>query len=52
MTVTLRRDDGRDQSFRILGEDEADQSRGTLSHLSALARLRAAWQTGGDKKDF
>jgi transcription elongation GreA/GreB family factor len=38
LTVTLRRDDGREQSFRILGEDEADPSRGTLSHLSPLAR--------------
>jgi transcription elongation GreA/GreB family factor len=38
MTVTLRRDDGREQSFRIVGEDEADPSRGTLSHLSPLAR--------------
>ena len=31
MTVTLRRDDGREQSFRIVGEDEADPSRGTVS---------------------
>ena len=38
LTVTLRRDDGREQSFRIVGEDEADPSRGTLSHLSPLAR--------------
>jgi hypothetical protein len=38
MTVTLRRDDGGEQSFRIVGEDEADPSRGTLSHLSPLAR--------------
>jgi transcription elongation GreA/GreB family factor len=38
MTVSLRRDDGREQSFRIVGEDEADPSRGTLSHLSPLAR--------------
>ena len=38
MTVTLRRDDGREQSFRIVGEDEADPSRGTLCHLSPLAR--------------
>jgi transcription elongation GreA/GreB family factor len=37
MTVTLRRN-GREQSFRIVGEDEADPSRGTLSHLSPLAR--------------
>jgi transcription elongation GreA/GreB family factor len=32
MTVTLRRDDGREQSFRIVGEDEADPSRGTVSY--------------------
>jgi transcription elongation GreA/GreB family factor len=38
MTVTLRRSDGREQSFRILGEDEADPSRGTVSYLSPLAR--------------
>jgi transcription elongation GreA/GreB family factor len=38
MTVTLRRDDGREQSFRIVGEDEADPSRGTVSYLSPLAK--------------
>jgi transcription elongation GreA/GreB family factor len=38
MTVTLRRDDGREQSFKIVGEDEADPSRGTVSHASPLAR--------------
>ena len=38
MTVTLRRDDGREQSFRIVGEDEADPSRGTVSFVSPLAR--------------
>jgi transcription elongation GreA/GreB family factor len=38
MTVTLRRSDGREQSFRIVGEDEADPSRGTVSYLSPLAR--------------
>ena len=37
-TVTIRRDDGREQTFRIVGEDEADPSRGTLSHASPLAR--------------
>ena len=30
-TVTLRRHDGREQSFKILSEDEADPSRGTVS---------------------
>jgi transcription elongation GreA/GreB family factor len=38
MTVTVRRDDGREQSFKILGEDEADPSRGTVSYVSPLAR--------------
>ena len=35
---TLRRNDGREQSFRIVGEDEADPSRGTVSYVSPLAR--------------
>jgi transcription elongation GreA/GreB family factor len=37
-TVTLRRDGGRVQTFRIVGEDEADPAHGTLSHASPLAR--------------
>ena len=38
MTVTLRRDDGREQTFRIVGEDEANPSHGTVSYVSPLAR--------------
>ena len=38
VTVTLRRVDGREQSFRIVGEDEADPARGTVSYMSPLAR--------------
>jgi transcription elongation GreA/GreB family factor len=38
MTVTLRRNDGREQSFKIVGEDEADPSRGTVSYVSPLAQ--------------
>ncbi len=38
MTVTLRRDVGREQTFKIVGEDEADPSRGTVSYVSPLAR--------------
>jgi transcription elongation GreA/GreB family factor len=38
MTVTVCRSDGREQSFRIVGEDEADPSRGTVSYVSPLAR--------------
>jgi transcription elongation GreA/GreB family factor len=37
-TVTVARDDGRSQVFRIVGEDEADPEKGTLSHVSPLAR--------------
>ena len=38
MIVSLRRADGREQIFRIVGEDEADPSHGTLSYMSPLAR--------------
>ena len=38
MTVTLHRHDGREQRFRIVGEDEADPPRGTVSYVSPLAR--------------
>jgi transcription elongation GreA/GreB family factor len=37
-TATILRDDGREQTFRIVGEDEADPAHGTLSHASPLAR--------------
>ena len=46
MTVTVRRDDGREQSFRIVGEDEADPSRGTVSYVSPLARAVLAHGPG------
>jgi transcription elongation GreA/GreB family factor len=38
MTITLRREDGRKQSFKIVGEDEADPTHGTVSYVSPLAR--------------
>jgi transcription elongation GreA/GreB family factor len=37
-TVTILRDDGRRQTYRIVGEDEADPSRGTISYVSPVAR--------------
>ena len=37
-TVTLARDDGSEQVYRIVGEDEADPAQGTLSHVAPLAR--------------
>ena len=36
--VTIRRQDGRNQTFRIVGTDEADPARGTLSYISPLAK--------------
>ncbi len=45
-TVTILRDDGRRQTFRIVGEDEADPSHGTLSHASPLARALFGKQVG------
>lgn len=36
-TVTFERDDGRKQTFRIVGEDEADPSRASISHGSPVA---------------
>ena len=36
-TVTLRREDGREQTLTIVGEDEADPSSGTISYVSPLA---------------
>jgi transcription elongation GreA/GreB family factor len=37
-SVLVRREDGRTQTFRIVGEDEADPARGTISYVSPLAR--------------
>ena len=45
-TVTLRRDDGREQTFRIVGEDEADPSHGTVSYVSPLARAVLTCRAG------
>lgn len=37
-TVTFRRDDGRVQNYRIVGEDEADPKAGSISFVSPVAR--------------
>ena len=37
-TVTIVREDDREQTYRIVGEDEADPAHGTISHASPLAR--------------
>jgi transcription elongation GreA/GreB family factor len=37
-SVTIRRQDGRHQPFRIVGTDEADSARGTLFYIAPLAK--------------
>jgi transcription elongation GreA/GreB family factor len=36
--VTFKRDDGRRQAFRVVGEDEADPRNGSISYVSPVAR--------------
>jgi transcription elongation GreA/GreB family factor len=36
--VSILREDGRRQSYRIVGEDEADPAAGSISYISPLAR--------------
>jgi transcription elongation GreA/GreB family factor len=38
-TVTFARDDGRVQTYRIVGEDEGDPKAGSISFVSPVARL-------------
>ncbi len=37
-TVTIERGDGRRQTWRVVGEDEADPAHGSVSYVSPLAR--------------
>jgi transcription elongation GreA/GreB family factor len=37
-TVEIEREDGRRQAFRIVGEDEAEPAKGSVSYVSPLAR--------------
>jgi transcription elongation GreA/GreB family factor len=45
-TVTFRREDGREQSYRIVGEDEADPAAGTISYVSPLAQALMGKEVG------
>lgn len=45
-TVTIEREDGRRQTYRIVGEDEADPSLGTLSYASPVAQALMGKQVG------
>ena len=45
-TVSVEREDGRRQNFRIVGEDEADPKAGSVSHVSPLARAVLSKRVG------
>jgi transcription elongation GreA/GreB family factor len=45
-TVTIERDDGRRQAWQIVGEDEADPAKGTLSYVSPVAKALAGRKVG------
>ncbi|MFL5236976.1 MAG: transcription elongation factor GreA [Rhizomicrobium sp.] len=44
--VSIVRDDGREQTFRIVGEDEANPAEGSISHVSPLARALLGKRVG------
>jgi len=44
--VSFRRDDGRLQKFRIVGEDEADPRSGSISYVSPVARALSGKAVG------
>jgi len=44
--VRFRRDDGRIQSFRIVGEDEADPAQGSISYISPIAKALLGKKAG------
>jgi transcription elongation GreA/GreB family factor len=45
-TVTIEREDGRRQTWRIVGEDEADPAKGSVSYVSPLARALVGKSVG------
>ena len=47
-SVTLERADGRTQTWRITGEDEADPAAGSVSHVSPLAVALMGKQVGDE----
>ena len=47
-TVVIDREDGRRQTFRIVGEDEADPAKGSVSWVSPLARALAGKRAGDE----
>ena len=47
-SVTIEREDGRAQTWRITGEDEADPTTGSVSHVSPLAVALMGKQVGDE----
>lgn len=47
-SVGVEREDGRVQTWRIVGEDEADPAQGSVSHVSPLARAVLGRQIGDE----
>jgi len=45
-TVRVAREDGREQTFRIVGEDEADPAAGRISYVAPLARAMLGKSAG------
>lgn len=45
-SVAIAREDGRVQTWRIVGEDEADPAKGSVSHVSPLARALMGKRVG------
>lgn len=48
--VAILRADGRKQTYRIVGEDEADPAKGTLSYVSPLAQALLGRRAGDEIK--
>jgi len=44
--VTILREDGRQQTFRIVGEDQADPTKGSISYVSPLAQAMLGKRVG------
>lgn len=45
-TVTIRREDGREQTYQIVGVDEADPAKGRISYISPMAEALFGGQVG------
>ena len=47
-SVTFEREDGRRQTFRIVGEDEADPAKGSVSYISPLGQALLGKSVGDE----